>query len=196
MFRLNYVIKFFLYKLGFLNKNKWLDRRILVGDHTYGINDKTVLLFKKNDRVVIGKFCSIAVGVKIIASGEHNYKAVSSFPFYAHYLKKNIEKDTYTKGEVNIGNDVWVGANAVILSGVKVGDGAVIAAGSVVTKNIPPYAIVAGVPAKVIKFRFNQDIVDQLLKIQWWNWDKQFLNDHVDDMYENIEEFIKKYNSR
>lgn len=195
MFRLNYVIKFFLFKLGFLNKNKLLDRRILVGDHTYGINDKTVLLFKKNDRVVIGKFCSIAVGVKIIASGEHNYKAVSSFPFYAHYLKKSIEKDTYSKGEVNIGNDVWVGANAVILSGVKVGDGAVIAAGSVVTKNIPPYAIAAGVPAKVIKFRFNQDIVDRLLKIQWWNWDKQFLNNHVDDMYENIEEFIKKYNN-
>jgi acetyltransferase-like isoleucine patch superfamily enzyme len=194
MVKLKYIIKYFLYRLGLLKKKSLLDKRITVGDYTYEVNNNTVLLFKKNDSVVIGKFCSIAAGVRIIASGEHNYKAISTFPFYAHYLKKNVEKDTLTKGNVIIGNDVWIGANAVILSGVTIGDGAVIGAGSIVTKDVPPYAIVFGVPAKLTKYRFNQDIIDGLLKIRWWDWDEEFLTTNIDDMYDNIELFIKKYN--
>jgi len=194
MSRLLYIIKYFFFRLGLIEKKSLLDKRVSVGDHTYGVNNNTVLLFKNNDSVVIGKFCSIAVGVKIIASGEHNYKGVSTFPFYAHYLKKNVEKDTFTKGNVIIGNDVWVGANAVILSGVTIGDGAIIGAGSVVTKHVPPYAVVVGVPGKLIKFRFDQDIIDDLLKIRWWDWDEKFLTENIDNMYDNIEVFIKKYN--
>ncbi len=193
MARLLYIVKYFLSRFGLIEKKSLLDKRVSVGEHTYGVNNNTALLFKNNDRVVIGKFCSIAVGVRIVASGEHNYRAVSTFPFYAHYLKKNAEKDTFTKGEVIIGNDVWIGANAIILSGVTIGDGAVIGAGSVVTKNVPPYAIFAGVPAKLIKFRFNQDTIDNLLKIRWWDWDEQFLTANIDTMYENVETFIKKH---
>lgn len=193
MARLLYIVKYFLSRFGIIEKNSLLDKRISIGKHTYGVNNSTVLLFKNNDSVVIGKFCSIAAGVRIVASGEHNYRAVSTFPFYAHYLKKCVDKDTFTKGSVTIGNDVWIGANAVILSGVTIGDGAVIGAGSVVTKSVPPYAIFAGVPAKLIKFRFNHDTIDSLLKIRWWDWDEQFLSANIDSMYENIETFIKKY---
>ncbi len=166
--------------------------RVFIGEHTYGVTSKTTLLIKEGDKVFIGKFCSIAYGVKIIPSGEHNYKAVANFPFYAHFLKQGVEKDTFSKGAVRIGNDVWVGARATILSGVEIGDGAVVAAGAVVTKDVPPYAIVAGVPARILKYRFSQEIISELLTIKWWDWDDQSVLNNIDDFYLDVNVFISK----
>ena len=169
-----------------------IDSRVSVGACTYGVDHATVLLFKRTDRVHIGKYCSIAEGVKIIASGEHNYRAVANFPFHAHYLNQGNEKDTFSKGMVMIGNDVWVGARVTILSGVTIGDGAVIAAGALVAKDVPPYAIVGGVPAVLIKYRFSPEIIKELLEIKWWEWGAEMLMKNMDNFYLDVEEFIKK----
>jgi virginiamycin A acetyltransferase len=171
-----------------------IDARVSIGHHTYGLTARNFLLFKKDDRVTIGKFCSFAYGVVFVASGEHNYSAVSNYPFYSKLLGAGDEKDTYSKGPINIGNDVWVGANATILSGVTVGDGAVIAAGSLVAKDVPSYSIVGGVPAKVIKYRFSQGVISKLLTIRWWDRPDNVLLNSIDDFYNlSVEEFIEKY---
>lgn len=170
-----------------------LDRRITVGDHTYGVTPFTVLLFKESDRVVIGKYCSFAYGVLIVASGEHFHNAVSNFPFHYAVLGENPERDTRTKGEVRVGNDVWIGARATILSGVTVGDGAVIGAGALVTKDVPPYAIVGGVPARVIKYRFPPDVIHDLLEIRWWGWDERDIVKSIPLLCGAPLEFLKEY---
>ncbi len=186
------ILKILLNKIREIGKNSTVDERVIVGSYTYGVTPSTVLLFKQSDRVYIGRYCSFAYDVKIIASGEHNYRAVANFPFYAHFLNKGGERDTFTKGEVRIGNDVWIGARATILSGVVIGDGAVVAAGAVVTKNIPPYAIAGGVPAKLIKYRFPEEVINDLLKIKWWNWSDANVKNNIEDFYLDVNEFIKK----
>ena len=197
-FVIKVIFKPLFYIINFVRRNlePAIDSRIIIGKHTYGISSRNVLLFKKDDTVKIGKFCSFAYGVVLVASGEHNYSAISNYPFYSKLLGKGDEKDTFCKGPIVIGNDVWVGANATILSGVTIGDGAVVAAGSIVVKDVPPYSIVAGVPAKVIKYRFSQEVINSLLKIKWWDMKEEFLIANINDFYEkNIEDFIEKYSN-
>ena len=189
-------LRFLICKIRNLVREPEIDGRVSVGDYTYGVNPETVLLFKDGDRVHIGKYCSFAYGVKVIASGEHNYEAVANFPFYAHYLSQGAEKDTFSKGDVWIGNDVWIGLRATILSGVKVGDGAVIAAGAVVARDVPPYAIAGGVPASIIKYRFSKEIISALLEIKWWDWDDEIVRKNIDDFYLDADAFIKKVSLR
>ena len=100
--------------------------------------------------------------------------------------------DLESKSAVVIGNDVWIGESARIMAGVHIGDGAVIAAGAVVTKDVAPYAIVGGVPAKVIKYRFSPEQIEELLKIEWWNWDEEKIRKHADE-FDNIESFIERH---
>jgi acetyltransferase-like isoleucine patch superfamily enzyme len=168
-----------------------LDPRIDVGHGTYGVGKKTILLFRDNDHVIIGNYCSVAYGVTIVASGEHNYRGVSNYPFAA-VLNQDIDRDTFSKGNIRIGNDVWLGANATILSGVTIGDGAVVAAGAVVTESVPPYAIVGGVPARVIKYRFPPEIIDRLLRVAWWNWPPPKICENMALFYLPVEEFLLK----
>lgn len=121
--------------------------------------------------VSIGAFCSIAKGVKIMLGGEHHTEWVTTYPFSVLWpAARPIAGHPKTKGDVIIGNDVWLGEDALILSGVQIGDGAVVAARSVVVKNVEPYTIVGGNPARVIRKRFSDDIITHLLAAAWWDW--------------------------
>lgn len=168
-------------------KNIISDPNISVGDFTmYNdfVNDP--LLFEKNnvlyhypinnDKLKIGKYCSIACGAKFIFnSANHTLSSLSTYPFPLFFEewgldKKDVTKSWDNKGDIVIGNDVWIGYEAIILSGVTIGDGAIIGARAVVTKDVPPYTIVGGVPAKAIKKRFSEDTISRLLDIKWWDW--------------------------
>lgn len=160
---------------------------IIVGDYTiYNdfVNDPTQ--FEKNnvlyhypinqDCLIIGKFCSIACGVKFLFnSANHTLKSLSNYTFPLFFEdweldKKNVASAWDNKGDIIIGNDVWIGYEAVIMAGVHIGDGAVIAARAVVTKDVPPYTIVGGTPARKIRMRFEEETIAKLQQIQWWNW--------------------------
>lgn len=131
-----------------------------------------------HDRLVVGKFCSIACGAKFLfTSANHTMRSLSTYTFPIFFEEwglgvKNITDAWDNKGDITIGNDVWIGYEAVILSGVTVGDGAVIGARAVVTKDVPPYTIVGGVPAKPIRRRFNEETIGRLLALHWWDWDR------------------------
>ena len=131
-----------------------------------------------HERLIIGKFCSIACGVKFLFNcANHTLKSLSTYTFPLFYEDWNLEKSNVAsawdnKGDIVIGNDVWIGFEAVILAGVKIGDGAIIGTRAVVTKDVPPYSIVGGIPAKVIRKRYSPDIIEQLLSLRWWDWTK------------------------
>jgi acetyltransferase-like isoleucine patch superfamily enzyme len=155
----------------------------------------------RSDNVTIGKFCSIAADSVIIPNNGHippsgydKYR-VSTFPLAR--LKKNGWRSEYSlpneAGSVVVGNDVWIGTRAIILSGVTIGDGAIIGAGAVVTRNVPPYAVVAGVPAKVIRFRYTQEQIAALLRIAWWNWNLDKIRSNMDYFYCDVDNFITKF---
>jgi len=141
----------------------------------------------------IGAFCSIAHGVKIYLGGEHRTDWVTTYPFnYLWKSAKHIKGHPKTKGDVIIGNDVWIGAGAVILSGVTVGDGAAIGNNAVVAKDVPPYAIVAGNPASIVRKRFDEETIHHLLKIKWWEWEDNRIEKFLPLLLNsNIEEFLK-----
>lgn len=129
------------------------------------------------DKLKIGKFCSIACGAKFMfTSGNHSMKSLSTYTFPIFFDEweldaKNITDAWDNKGDIVIGNDVWIGYEAVIMSGVKIGDGAIIGTRAVVTKDVPAYTIVGGVPAKPIRRRFDDETVEKLEKLRWWDWD-------------------------
>ena len=131
------------------------------------------------DRLIIGKFCSIACGAKFLFnSGNHKMASLSTYTFPLFFEEWDLEKENVAqawdqKGDIIIGNDVWIGYEAVILSGVTIGDGAVIGCRAVVTKDIPPYTIVGGVPAKPIRKRFDEETIKELQKIKWWDWPEE-----------------------
>ncbi len=137
------------------------------------------------DRLIIGKFCSIACGARFIfTSANHALKSLSTYPFPIFFEEwgldvKNITDAWDNKGDIVIGNDVWIGYEAVILSGVTIGDGAIIGTRAVVTKDVPPYTIVGGVPARVIRKRFSEETIDALLKIKWWDWPKEKIAENI-----------------
>ena len=163
------------------------DSQIEVGDYTI-YNDFVAdpLLFEKNnvlyhypihrEKLIIGKFCSIACGTKFLFNcANHTLKSLSTYTFPLFYEEWELEKSNITtawdnKGDIVIGNDVWIGYEAVIMAGVHIGDGAIIAACAVVTKDVPPYTIVGGTPAKEIRKRFDTEVIQQLLKLKWWDW--------------------------
>lgn len=131
------------------------------------------------DQLYIGKFCSIACGVKFLFnSANHSLHSLSTYPFPIFFEEWKLEKNKITqawdqKGDIVIGNDVWIGYKATVLAGVTIGDGAIIGAHAVVTKDIPPYTIAAGVPARPIRKRFDEQTITKLLELKWWNWPKE-----------------------
>ncbi len=170
-------------RLCFL-KNIIKNPNIIVGDYTYYDDFENVENFEKNvkyhfdfvgDKLIIGKFCMIASDVKFIMNGaNHLSESISAYPFaiFGNGWENAMEGKTYpNKGDIVIGNDVWIGYNATIMSGVTIGDGAIIATNATVTKDVAPYTIVGGNPAKEIRKRFDEDTIKKLLDMQWWNWD-------------------------
>ena len=137
------------------------------------------------DRLIIGKFCSIACGAKFLFnSANHKMASLSTYTFPLFFEEWGLKKENVAhawdqKGDIMIGNDVWIGYEAVILSGVTIGDGAVIGCRAVVTKDIPPYTIVGGVPAKPIRKRFDEETIKELQKIKWWDWPEEKITEKI-----------------
>lgn len=175
------------------------DPNIIVGDFTiYNDFVRDPKEFERNnvlyhypinhDRLVIGKFCSIACGAKFLfTSANHTQMSLSTFPFPIFFEEWGLDVQNITsawdnKGDIIIGNDVWIGYEAVILSGVTIGDGAIIGTRAVVTKDVPPYTIVGGVPAKTIRKRFSDNDIDTLLKMKWWDWPVEQIQSHITEI--------------
>lgn len=129
--------------------------------------------------ISIGNFCSIARDVTI-QEYFHDHSKITSYYIYRNIFSEDLSKDIVSKGSIKIGNDVWIGTGAQILSGVNIADGAVVAANSTVVHDVPPYAIVGGVPARIIKYRFSPEIIETLLEIKWWNWDLEKIKKNKD----------------
>jgi virginiamycin A acetyltransferase len=145
-----------------------LHGEITIGHHTT-INGPNVQIFGKKNAIQIGSYCSIARDV-VIQEYNHRTDFLSTYNVQKHIFKGKSIDDVVSKGGISIGSDVWIGTKSIILSGVSIGHGVIVAAGSVVTKDVPPYAIVGGNPAKIIRYRFDQPMIEKLLLIQWWNW--------------------------
>ncbi|OZC67705.1 acetyltransferase [Rhodococcus sp. 06-470-2] len=158
--------------------------RVSIGDHSYGV---PILHLYDNDAdtsLHIGKYCSIAAEVNILLGGNHPTDRITTFPLRHKLGLPGAGTDGYpsSKGDVRIGNDVWIGFGVTIVSGVKIGDGAVVAAGSSVVGDIPPYAIVGGNPAKIIRMRFDKVVVEQLMTMRWWDWSDESIIQNCSDL--------------
>ena len=173
--------------VGLAYKNQWFKRgKVKMGLHSYG-NPLARVWVKKDAVVVIGKYCSIADNVKFIIDGNHNMKAFSTFCFREFFGWKEYESDGWGKGDPTVGNDVWIGSDVTIHSGVHIGDGAVVAGQSVVTKSVPPYALVAGNPAVIKKYRFSEQVIEKLLRYRWWDLPEEIIREKLIPHMDNIE---------
>ncbi len=157
--------------------------KVSVGEKTYGkLNVKTY--GDDNESLRIGSYCSIAGDVKFLLGGEHSYKGLSTYPFKKFICK--IDENTITKGPILIKDDVWIGESAIILSGVEIGQGAVIAAGSIVAKNVPPYAIYAGNEVK--KYRFSEKVIQKLLGCNFGSLEDKVILNNIKMLYDEVDE--------
>ncbi|MGB0722658.1 MAG: Vat family streptogramin A O-acetyltransferase [Gammaproteobacteria bacterium] len=175
-------------------KNHITRENIIVGDYTYYDDPDGAQRFEENvlyhfpfigDRLIIGRFCALARGVRFIMNGaNHATAGLSTYPFFI--FANGWEHSAPTpgtlphKGDTRIGNDVWIGYESTVMPGVQIGDGAIIAAKSVVTRDVPPYSIVGGNPATLIRYRFEQPVIDDLLRIAWWDWSAAKITAHLD----------------
>ncbi|MGB7443318.1 MAG: Vat family streptogramin A O-acetyltransferase [Coleofasciculaceae cyanobacterium] len=178
-------------------KNFIKSPNIIVGNYSYyddPVNpeefERNVLYNYGSDRLIIGKFCAIATNVKFIMNGaNHKLDSISTYPFpvFGQGWENTMDKltDLPSRGDTIIGNDVWIGYESLIMPGVKVGDGAVIAAKSVVVKDILPYTVVGGNPANLIKQRFTDTEIDLLLQIKWWDWDIAKITRNIDKIMDS-----------
>jgi len=158
-----------------------------LGNHSYVVN---YLIIPCDDKkITIGKYCSLANNITFDLNGNHRYDTFSTFPFFELNLNNKAPKNAIFKNEPIIGNDVWIGCGAIIKSGIKIGDGAVIASYSLVTKDVEPYSIVGGNPSKLIKKRFSDDIITELLELKWWDLEDEIVKEL--SVIEDIHEFIE-----
>lgn len=188
----------------YLKDAKWAN----VGYKTYD-NGAFVWRWYNGSKLVIGKYCSIANDVNFVCdSGFHTESQITSFPLFHEILEKNdnviINNTSYVVKDIKenlkplktgiiVGNDVWIGMNVTILPGVTIGNGVTVLAGAIVSEDIPDYAVVGGIPAKVIKFKHDKEKIDALNKISWWDWPEEKIKQNINDFYLPMENFIQKY---
>jgi acetyltransferase-like isoleucine patch superfamily enzyme len=182
---------------------------IIIGEYTYGEENIKYLQWGSGNSCTIGKFCSIAPNVTFLLDGNHPYDWTTTYPFDYYYqshfgddrVKEAFNKWSSFKGPIKIGNDVWIGTGVTITHGVTIGDGAIIGTNALVIKDVEPYQIVGGVPAKLIRNRFDKEIVDLLLKLKWWEFDKKIIRDIVVDICQKpskelLLKLISKYRNK
>jgi len=166
--------------------------QVEVGEHTYGVQRECFIAYHPDDHVRIGKYCSVGDGVRFVF-GEHRTDKVTTFPLRAMCFNHAPHVNALSKGDIVVGHDVWIGVGAMILSGVKIGNSASVAAGAVVTKHVSPYSIVGGVPAKVIRMRLSEPQIAALEKIQWWNWPIEKVKANLECFYEDVDAFTQRH---
>lgn len=171
--------------------------KVFVGSYTYG-SIKAFSFGSLDEKLIIGSFCSIAPNVKFILGGMHHFNHLSTFPFKAYFYDEN---ESFSKGPIIVEDDVWIGADAIILSGVTISRGTVVAAGSVVVKSTLPYSIIGGNPARLIKYRFNETEIMKLASLDFDKIDENFIRDNIELLYkiiddETIEELYSKKSIR
>jgi len=186
-------------------KNTINNPNIIVGDYTYYDDPNGAEDFEKNvlyhypfigDKLIIGKFCALAEGVTFIMNGaNHKISGFTTYPFgiFQSGWEAAIPQmgDLPYKGDTVVGNDVWIGYKSLFMPGIHIGDGAIIAAKSVVTKDVPPYAVVGGNPAKIIKMRFDEEVINVLLQLKWWDWDKEKITKNLEILIKNDLNLLK-----
>jgi acetyltransferase-like isoleucine patch superfamily enzyme len=188
------IYKLFPPRISFCNQNPWL-ADFDIGEWSYG--RPKIRRWSEGTTLKIGRYCSIAGDVKIFLGGEHRADWVTTYPFPA-ILTDTKSRDAHvtSRGDVVIEHDVWIGDGATILSGVRIGNGAVVGASSVVSKDIPPYAVVAGNPAKVLKYRFSPEQIAALERIAWWDWPEEAVRDALDYLLSaDIDRFIDRFDT-
>lgn len=163
---------------------------IVYGKHSYGA-DVRVCVWLLHDTVVrTGAYCSLGANIRIIIDGNHRMDGLSTYPFGR--LFPEIPLENYGKDIPTIGNDVWIGSDSVIYSGVSIGDGAVVAGQSVVTKSVPPYAVVAGNPARIVKYRFDESVIQDLLAVKWWDLPDEFVRTELMPIRHDIHAVLER----
>lgn len=183
-------------KLG-LRRVKPLPKFASVGRWTYGVNPKMISGCVEHAELRVGSFCSIGQEVLFMCRANHPKSLVSTFPFKVKVTKElPTESDLLFSGNMQIGNDVWIGRRAIIMPGIKIGDGAIVGAGAIVTKDVPPYAIVAGNPAKLIRYRFSESQIESLLAIRWWEWSDEKIRAEQPSFFGSIDDFIAAHATR
>jgi acetyltransferase-like isoleucine patch superfamily enzyme len=178
-------------RLGLRRKGGRLPAHVTVGRHTYGLVGGSFVRPTAAAPISIGGFCSFGPEVLIFGQADHPLDLPSTYPFRSKPLLPDApNRDAVTRGPVRIGNDVWIAARAIILSGVSVGSGAVIGAGAVVARDVPPYAIAVGNPAEVVRYRFDETTIAALLEIAWWDWSDTEIAGFEALFYGDIDAFI------
>ncbi|GHU99870.1 acetyltransferase [Spirochaetia bacterium] len=171
-----------------IRKGSEISSSVVIGNYSYISGPRSYV-----EDAIIGKYCSIARQV-VIGVSNHNYQWVTTHPIITspEYGIVNCKIDELQKKTPLIGNDVWIGMNSIIMRGITIGNGAVVAANSIVTKDVPPYAIVGGNPARIIKYRFSENIINRLMEINWWDWTEDKIRKNVNLFYD-VETFVKEY---
>lgn len=163
-----------------------------IGRHSYGLAPRNLVRPTARAPIRVGAFCSIGPDVLIFGEADHRTDLPSTFPLRSKLLRpQNGNVDAVTRGGVTIGNDVWIGARAIILSGVTVGDGAVLGAGAVVARDVPPYAVMVGNPARLVRHRFDEQTISALLSLRWWAWPDERIAALEQAFYGPVETFLE-----